>query len=336
MADVVLYEAIMQRRDFITFLGGALAWPIGAHAQQPAMPVIGFLSGGSPTSYAHLVAAFREGLGETGYVEGRNVKIEYRWAEGSFDRLKSLAADLVERRVSLIAATGGSNSVIAAKSATKTIPIVFTGGGDPVKLGFVASLSRPGGNATGITNLSSTLETKRVELLGEIIPKAARIAALINPSNPNAEVEEKDLQSAGNVLGRNMLIVQLSNEANFDQAFMTVLQAGIGALVVVLDPFFRIQRDRLVELAAQHRLPAMYSDREFAVAGGLMSYGANISTLHRQVGIYAGRILKGEKPSELPVVQPTKFELVINLKTARALGLDIPAKVLALADEVIE
>ena len=327
----------MQRREFITFLGGvAAALPLGAHAQQPAMPVIGFLSGGSAAIYMRFVAAFREGLGETGYVEGRNVIIEYRWAEGRFDRLKPLATDLVERRVSLIAATGGSRSVIAAKSATKTIPIVFTHGGDPVRLGLVASLNRPGGNATGVTNISSTLETKRLELLGEIVPKASRMAALINPNNPNAEGGEKDLRSAANALGRDILIVHATNEAGLDQAFMTVLQAGIGALVVVLDPFLRIQRDRLVELAAQHKLPTMYSDREFAGAGGLMSYGANVSTLYRQAGIYAGRILNGEKPSNLPVVQPTKLELVINLKTARALGLDVPAKLLALADEVIE
>ena len=327
----------MRRREFIKVVAGSAAsWPLLARAQQPAMPVIGFLSGGSPAAYARLVAAFREGLGETGYVEGRNVKIENRWAEGRSDRLKSLAADLVERRVSLIVATGGSNSVIAAKSATKTIPIVFAVGGDPVKLGFVTSLSRPGGNATGVTNISITLETKRLDLLGEIIPKAARMAALINPDNPNAEVEEKDLRSAADALGRNILIVHASNEAGLDQAFMTVMQAGIGALVVVLDPFLRIQRDRLVELAAQHKLPAIYSDRQFAVAGGLMSYGTNVFILYRQAGIYAGRILNGEKPSDLPVVQPTKFELVINLKTARALGLDMPAKLLALADEVIE
>jgi putative ABC transport system substrate-binding protein len=238
--------------------------------------------------------------------------------------------------VTLIAATGGSNSVIAAKSATKTIPIVFTGGGDPVKLGFVASLSRPGGNATGVTNISSTLETKRLDLLEEIIPKAAKMAALINPDNPNAEVEEKDLRSAANALGRSILIVRANNEDAVNQAFVTVMQAGIGALVVVLDPLLRMQRDRLVELAAQNKLPTIYSDRAFAFAGGLMSYGANISAMYRQAGIYAGRILNGEKPSNLPVVPPTKFELVINLKTARALGLDMPAKLLALADDVIE
>lgn len=327
----------MLRRGFITILGGLAGWLVpGAHAQQPAIPVIGFLSGGSPAEYGHLVAAFREGLGETGYVEGRNIKIEYRWSEAKFDRLKSLAADLVERHVALIAATGGSNSVIAAKSVTKTIPIVFTGGGDPVKLGFVASLNRPGGNATGVTNISSTLETKRFDLLGEIIPKAAKVAALINPDNPNAEVEEKDLRSAADALARSILIVRASNEAGLNQAFATVRQAGIGALVVTLDPFLRIQRDRLVELAAQHKIPTIYSDRAFALAGGLMSYGTDISRMYRQAGIYAGRILKGESPSNLPVVQPTKFELLINLKTARALGLDIPSKVLALADEVIE
>jgi putative ABC transport system substrate-binding protein len=327
----------MRRREFITFLGGVAAgWPLGAHGQQQPMPVIGFLNSGSRAAYARPLAAFREGLGETGYVEDRNVKIEYRWAEGRSDQLKSLAADLVERHVSLIAATGGSNSVIAAESVTKTIPIVFTGGGDPVKLGFVESLSRPGGNATGVTNISATLETKRLDLLGEIVPNAARLAALINTDNPNAEVDEKDLRSAAGALGRNILIVHASNEAGLDQAFMTLRQAGAGALVVVLDPFFRIQRDRLVELAAQHKLPTLYSDREIAIAGGLVSYGANISASYHQAGIYAGRILNGEKPSNLPVVQPTKFELVINLKTARALGLEMPVKLLALADEVIE
>ena len=327
----------MQRREFITFLGGVAAgWPLSARGQQQAVPVIGFLSSGSPASYARPLAAFREGLGETGYVEDRNVKIEYRWAEGKFDQLKSLAADLVERRVSLIAATGGSNSVIAAKSATKTIPIVFTGGGDPVKLGFVESLGRPGGNATGVTNISATLETKRLDLLGEIVPNATRLAALINTDNPNAEVDERDLRSAASALGRDILIAHASNEAFLDQAFMTVEQAGAGALVVVLDPFFRIQRNRLIEGAALHKLPTIYSEREFAVAGGLLSYGANVSTSYHQAGVYAGRILNGEKPSNLPVLQPTKFELVINLKTARALGLEMPAKLLALADEVIE
>ncbi|HEY2527174.1 MAG TPA: ABC transporter substrate-binding protein [Xanthobacteraceae bacterium] len=300
------------------------------------MPVIGFLSGGSLASYAHPLAAFREGLGETGHVEGRNLKIEYRWADGKFDQLKSLAADLVERRVLLIAATGGSNSVIAAQSVTKTIPIVFTGGGDPVKLGFVGSLSRPGGNATGVTNISATLETKRLDLLGEIVPNAAKLAALINAENPNADADERDLRSAAITLGRDILIVHASNEASLDQAFTTVRQAGAGALVIVLDPFFRAQRDRLVEFAARHKLPTLYSDREFAVAGGLLSYGANISAQYHQAGVYAGRILNGEKPSNLPVVLPTRFDLVINLKTARALGLDVPAKWLAVADEVIE
>jgi ABC-type uncharacterized transport system substrate-binding protein len=331
----------MKRREFITLLGGAAAgpsllWPLAARAQQPAMPVIGYLSSGTPGGFASLVAAFRRGLNEAGYVEGRNVKIEFRWSEGQDERLPAFAADLVRRQVAVIAATGGSAPAVAAKAATTTIPIVFSGGQDPVKLGLVESLGRPGGNATGALNIAPVLNSKRLELLCELVPTAAMIAVLLNPIALNYDDQIAELEAAAGRLRRTIRIFNASAESEFDSSFAAMARARAGALYIVPDPFFTSRNARLVALTAQHAIPASYSFRSFAVAGGLMTYGANLPDQHRQVGVYAGRILKGAKPTDLPVLQPTKFDLVINLKTAKALGLEVSAKLLALADEVIE
>ena len=327
----------MRRRNFITLLGGAaVAWPLAAHAQQPTTPVIGFLSARSPAEAASVLAAFRQGLGETGYFEGKNVAIEYRWAEGQYNRLPALAAELVSHQVTVITATGGEPSALAAKAATATIPIIFTVGGDPVAAGLVASLNRPGGNLTGMTIMALQMGPKRLELLRQLLPNATAMTMLINPTFPTTLAEARELQDAARSLGLQINVQNASTESQIDTAFTTIVQQRASALIVAGDPFLLGQRDQLVRLAARHAIPTMYFLREFVEAGGLMSYGPNIANEYRQAGVYTGRVLKGEKPADLPVMQPTKFDLVINLKTTKALGLTMPQNLLVAADEVIE
>jgi putative ABC transport system substrate-binding protein len=325
-----------RRREFITLVGSAAAWPLAGRAQQRAMSVIGFVSSRSPGESAVHVAAFREGLSEKGFVEGNNLAIAFRWAEGHYDRLPALCSELVHQGVAVLFAAGGPPSALAAKAASLTTPIVFILASDPIKLGFVASLNHPGGNATGVNLFAVAVEPKKLEILHELVPKTTQIGVLINPRNPNAQTITPELQSASGALGLRIHIVNAATVADFSAAFTTLVQQDVGALVVAADPFFNDQREALVTLAAQHALPAIYEWREFAAAGGLVSYGTSLSDAYRQAGIYTGRILKGEKPADLPVVQPTKFELVINRKTANALGLEIPQPMLVAADEVIE
>jgi putative ABC transport system substrate-binding protein len=327
---------MMNRRDLLLLLGSAVTAPHVLRAQQKAMPVIGYLVGGAPGSLAPPnLPAFHEGLGEAGYVEGQNVVIEYRWAEGHFDRLPALVADLVDRKVDVIATGAGARAAQAAKNATSTIPIVFFSG-DPVEAGLVASLARPGGNLTGLSNMSVELMPKRLELLSELVPNAGVIALLVNPKNPRAERVITDVQEAAHAKGRNTLILKTDTDTEIETAFASLIQQQAGALIVSSDPFFFMRRQQLVALAARHSVPAIYDVREFPAAGGLASYGASLKDANRQLGIYVGKILNGAKPADLPVQQPTTFELVVNLKTAQALGLTVPPSILARADEVIE
>jgi ABC-type uncharacterized transport system substrate-binding protein len=327
----------MQRREFITLLGGTAAgWPLAARAQQPIVPVVGLLGAGSPQSDAFRVAAVRQGLIEAGYVEGRNVAFEYRWAENHNERLPALAAELVRREVAVIVAIGGITSAVAAKSATATIPIIFVVGADPIKSGLVASLNRPGGNMTGVTILIGTLVAKQFEILNETVPKAALIGFLVNPTSADAETNTKNALVAAESIGQKLLVVEADTDSGLEAAFATLVQQRAGALVVGVDPFFISRRAKLVELAARQKLPAIYTLREFVVAGGLMSYGTSVTEALGLSGLYAGRILKGEKPADLPVQQSTKVELIINLKTAKVLDITVPLPLLGRADEVIE
>ncbi|HVI62851.1 MAG TPA: ABC transporter substrate-binding protein [Bradyrhizobium sp.] len=325
------------RRELLAALGGAVAaWPRAARAQQPALPVVGFIRTTSADDSLKLVEAFRRGLGEAGYVEGRNVLIEYRYAQGQIDRLPALAADLVTRRVAVLAATGGTVSARAAKAATSTIPVVFTTGDDPVKAGLVASLSRPGGNVTGVSVFTARLGAKRLALLHELIPAATTIAILLNPKNPDSEDEAKDVQEAARALGVEILVLYAGTENEIDAAFTKLVEQRTGALMLGADTFFTSQRARIATLSTYLRIPTADSVREFPEAGGFASYGASLAGVYRQAGVYVGRILKGDKPADLPVLLPTAFEFVINLQTAKVIGLTVPDKLLVAADEVIE
>jgi putative tryptophan/tyrosine transport system substrate-binding protein len=331
--------AYMRRREFIALAGAAASpifWPLGARAQQPAMPVIGYLGAQSPAAFASRVAAFRQGLGETGYAEGRNVAIEFRWAEGRHDRLPALAADLVARQVTVIVAPGGAPAALAAKSATTSIPIVFEMGADPIAIGLVASLARPGGNLTGVSSLNVEVTPKRLEILHEAIPTGRLVAVLLNPTSPTAESQLKQLEQAARTLELQLHVLHASTQGDFDNVFATLLQLRPKGLVVASDTFFATHSEQLAALTARHGLPAIQQSRDFALAGGLMSYGGSFVESHRQAGMYTGRILKGDKPGDLPVQQVTKVELLINLKTAKALGVTFPLALSGRADQVIE
>jgi len=325
----------MRRREFITLLGGtAAAWPFAARAQQPTMPVVGFLRSATLADVPHWVAAFRQGLKEAGFVEGQNVAIEFRSADNQLDRLPALVADLIRQPVAVI--LGNTDAALAAKAATTTVPIVFASGSDPVRDGLVASLNRPGGNVTGLVYFAAVLGAKRLELLRQLVPRATTIAVLVNPNTPLTEAERKDVQTAAQAIGQQLIIFDISSDRDIETAFAAFVQRGAGALLVGTGGFLNSNRERIAAVANRHALPASYSQREGVVAGGLMSYGPSISDAYRQAGIYSGRILNGEKPADLPVIRSTKFELVLNLKTAKALGLTIPPSLLVAADEVIE
>jgi putative ABC transport system substrate-binding protein len=327
----------MRRREFIRLLAGAgVAWPIASQAQQPAGPVIGYLSGRSPEDTVDELAAFQKGLSEGGFVSGGNVTIEYRWARGDYSRLAVLAAELVQRRVTVVAATGGENSARAAMQATATIPVVFALGADPVELGLVQSLNRPGGNATGTTILLGDMDQKRFGILQRTIPGIVRFGALVNPNYPPSADQIRDLEKAATDLGRQVFVAKASNDAELDAAFAALLHEQVGALLVASDPYFDTRRSRIIAFVAQNRLPAIYQFRAYAVEGGLISYGPSITDAYRQVGLYVARVLKGERPADLPILRPTKFDFVVNLKTAKSLGLTIPPTLVAQADEVIE
>jgi len=326
----------MRRREFISLIGGAAAWPLIARAQQPAMPVVGFLSSRSPGESASVVAAFREGLRETGFIEGQNLGIAFRWAEGRYDRLPALASELVSLPVTLLFAAGGPPSAFAAKGATSTIPIVFSAASDPVEIGLVPSLNYPGGNITGMGIFSASLGAKRLELMKDLMPKAGVIGYLLNPAHQKSELETKSVVAAANALGIDVRILNAKSESELETVFGGLQGMRIGALVVSGEPFFDSQRDRIVGLAAKYAVLTIYAWREYVLAGGLMSYGTDLPESYRQAAIYAGRILKGEKPANLPVVQPTKFHMAVNSKTAKSLGIEVPSKLLGLANEVIE
>jgi putative ABC transport system substrate-binding protein len=326
----------MRRREFVTLVGGAAAWPLAARAQQAATPVIGWLSARSPAEAASVLQAFRQGLGQVGYFEGKNVTIEYRWAEGRYDQLPALAAELVSRQVTVIAATGGEPSPLAAKAATTTIPIVCTLGGDPVETGLVASLNKPGGNLTGTTIMAVEMGPKRLDLARQLVPNATAVAMLVNPNFPTASAEAREVQTAARPAGIQINLLNASTEREIDNAFTTAVEQRSGALIIGTDPFLLGQRDQLVRLAARFTLPTIYFLREFVEAGGLMSYGPNIANGYRQAGVYTGLILNGANPANLPIVRPTQFLLYLNIRTAKSQGIQIPPLLLALADEVIE